>query len=86
MPVDDHPIHPRTIRADGTLWGCNNAKRADGYWASNGYKMAQIGECGHKVVLSQMIWVKNSSSTVCHSPVRHDDPACEGGEKLAIDK
>lgn len=82
MPVDDHPVHPRTIRTDGTLWGCNNAKRSAGYWAPDGHKMAQVGECGHKVVLPQMKWVVDTSSVVCHSPVRFDDPACKGCKKL----
>lgn len=87
MPVDDHPVHPKTIRADGALWGCNTARpgytgRQPGYWASDGYKMAQVGECGHKVVLPQMKWIEDTSTRECHTATRFDDPACRGCEKL----
>lgn len=82
MPVEDLPVHPKTIRADGALWGCNNSQRQPGYWAPDGYKMAQVGECGHKVVLPQMKWIEDTSSANCHADTRFNDPACKGCKKL----
>lgn len=83
MPVDDHPVHPKTIRSDGTLWGCNNAERKSGYWAPDGYKTGQLEGCFTKaVVLPVMRWIADTSSTNCHSEIRADDPACKGCEKL----
>lgn len=82
MPVEDLPVHPKTIRADGALWGCSNAKRQRCYWAPDGYRMAQVGEHGNKVVLPQMKWIVDTSSTDCHNDTRFVDPACAGCKKL----
>lgn len=82
MPVDDHPVHPKTIRADGALWGCNNAERKPGYWAPDGYKVAQSENGGHRVVLPQMKFIEDTSSLECHTVTHFDDPACAGCKKL----
>jgi len=92
MPVDDHPIHPKTIRADGELWGCNTSRpgyvgRKPGYWAPDGYKMAQDEANGYRVILPVMKWIEDTSSTDCHTATRFDDPACKGCERVVdVDK
>ena len=63
-------------------WGCHNAERKAGYWAPDGYKMAQAGECGHKVVLPQMRWIADTSTRECHNEDRAVDARCAGCEKV----
>lgn len=91
MPVDDHPVHPKTIRADGTLWGCNTSRpgytgRKPGYWAPAGYVLREVHD-GMAVVEPLAKWVKDTSSLECHTTTRFDDPACKGCERVVdVDK
>lgn len=77
MPVADHPVHASTVKAHGSLNGCHNAERTAGYWAPDGYKVAQAAE-GSGVMMPKMRWITDVMSTKCKYDRRHADPGCLG--------
>jgi hypothetical protein len=87
MPVADPPVHPMTIRSDGTLWGCNTSRpgykgRMPGYWAPGGYTIDRDG-----IGIMRMVYIKDTSGQECHTATRFDDPACKSCERVVdVDK
>lgn len=87
MPVEDHPVHARTVMAADARYGCHSSKRPNGispgYWAPDGYKMAQVNQDGHKIVLPLMRWIPHVMSTDCKYD-KLGDPLCLGCEQAKI--
>ncbi len=72
MPVDDHPIHERTIEKPGTKWGCWNSERTTGYWVPT-----RNDDQWNKPTAWE--WVEDRSSKHCvHKTQEPNDPKCEG--------
>jgi hypothetical protein len=80
MPVEDHPIDPRTQKT-GHRPGCwDRQPLAWGYWAMDGWTTREqfipLHNAGMNISVAQpnMVKVKHNMSTDCRS----DDPACTG--------
>lgn len=76
-PVADHPIHPLTVEQPGTLWGCNNSKRTEGYWVPVRPE-APDSIAALKRHLHRWQWVRDRGSTACQYDHKADDPKCAG--------
>lgn len=84
MPVEDHPVHPSTVQSADYRCGCHSAnnpnRRASGYWAPDGYKVAQVEGAGErKVVLPVMRWIPHAMTTDCRHKVK-PEAGCTGCE------
>ncbi len=74
MPVEDHPIHEKTIKAADARYGCyNHPPYSDGYMAPNRIYSPYSGNwtMNKKFIPHQM-------STECKFDMSHIDRSCEG--------
>lgn len=74
MPVDDHPIHPKTVQAAGARYGCHNhpSRKGNGYYAPN-RRYLPDGRFVLELVRIETEWIDYD---VC--PAASDHPCCEG--------
>lgn len=71
MPVDDHPVHPKTKRNADALNGCHNrAPYSTGYWVM----VREYFSDGRFVMKEE--WVPFRNSAVCKYDLWHSDWGC----------
>lgn len=81
MPVDDHPVHPRTIQGAGAQYGCHSDKRPNGMAA--GYYAETRVYTPDGMFSKKLIWIPHNMSTEC----KYDtpgDPCCQGCKQAKI--
>ena len=74
MPVDDHPVHPRTIQGAGAQYGCHSDKRPNGMAA--GYYAETRVYTPDGMFSKKLVWIPHNMSTKCRQI--NNLPECEG--------
>ena len=73
MPVDDHPVHPSTVRVEGDLYGCHTdmrgVERRGRYLARDGYSY------DGRVNFVGLQW---TGDLACQVDTSATDPKCKG--------
>lgn len=67
MPVEDHPVHPKTKIDNSFRYGCNNLKRERGTYLFREFVGGSIA----------VKFIQNRMSLDCQYDSSETDPACE---------
>lgn len=73
MPVDDHPVHPKTIQAAGTKYGCNNHKRKPSHYYAPNRIYRNDGTFINTIKKIRTEWIEYAEC-----PAGSNHPGCDG--------